>query len=115
MRVLALVIALLVLPMAAQAQDSGSSAAESVPTPNVEAPVDFYRVGSIAVGAVGGVIVANAVTGGLITPLMTVGMAGGGMNAGMVTAAVTQTAVAIAGAVGGGYLGNWYYETTLKY
>ena len=55
---------LLALPAMAMAQDAAAPAA----------PADAgYHVVAVSAGAVAGVIVANALTGGLATPVMTIG------------------------------------------
>jgi hypothetical protein len=50
-----------------------SSPAQLVPMPPPEADVSRYRVLAIAGGAVIGVIAANVITGGIITPILAVG------------------------------------------
>ena len=99
-----------------------------MPTPRVEGTVDGYRVAAIAAGAVVGVIVANVVTGGMITPVLLAGAGETGVVAAMpavaegsvlaapeavtgayYTAMAAQTAVTAAGALIGGYVGNWVY------
>ncbi len=104
MRSLFLALFLLAVPAVAQAQ-------QPVPVPVEETRIDGYRVLAIAAGAVGGVVVANAATGGLITPWLTAGMAGGGAMAGanMVVATTARAAVVTVGAVAGGFIGNWLY------
>ena len=90
---------LLALPTLAMAQNAAAPAD----------PADAgYRVVAISAGAVAGVIVANALTGGLATPVMTIG-AGGGMawDGGVALWSVISTA---AGAVAGGYFGDWLYH-----
>lgn len=106
MRNLLVAIALLAVPATAFAQSP-----QPVPVPTEEIRVDGYRVLAIAAGAVGGVVVANAATGGLITPWLTLGMAGGGTltTTNIVIIAAARTAVAVGGAVAGGFLGNWLY------
>ena len=122
MRKILLISAALVLPMNAMAQ-TATPAAESVPTPRVEGTIDGYRVAAIAAGAVVGVIVANVVTGGMITPVLLAGAGDAGMVAAMPAvaeasvvpeaAAVYDTAapavVTAAGGLIGGYIGNWVY------
>src|SRR5262245_54778088 len=111
MRKILLIGTVLVLPMNAMAQ-TAPSLAESVPTPGVEAKIDGYRVAAIAVGAVAGVIVANAVTGGMVTPVLLWGAGDAGLVAATPSVAGTaaQTAVTAAGALIGGYIGNWVYD-----
>lgn len=106
MRSLLVALFLLVVPAAAQAQT-----AQSVPVPAEEVRVDGYRVLAIGAGAIGGVIVANAATGGLITPWLTAGMASGGAMAGsnVIVVNAARTAVTAAGAIAGGFIGNWLY------
>lgn len=122
MRALILALALLVAPVAAHAQTAGDAPAAS------ESYVDGWRVGAIAAGAVGGVIVANYLTAGFLMPVMMVGggegamaggmgagmaegaMGGGAMSGAVMTAvATTRMIVTGAGAVIGGYVGNWLY------
>jgi len=115
MRHFIVVATLLLVPVAASAQDAPYGS-QSAPTPRLETGVDGYRVAAIAAGAVAGVVVANAVTGGIITPVL---MAGSGMPVGAMAqpalAATTYTFMAVqagvlgAGAVVGGYVGNWVY------
>lgn len=106
MRNLLVALFLLVVPAAAHAQT-----AESVPVPVEEARIDGYRVLAIASGAVAGVVVANAASGGLITPWLTAGMAGGGAMASsnIIVVNAARSAVTLAGAVAGGFIGNWLY------
>lgn len=106
MRNLLVAMFLLALPVTAFAQS-----AQPVPVPTEEIRVDGYRVLAIAAGAVGGVVVANAASGGLITPWLTMGMATGGTltTTNVVVIAAARTAVVTAGAVAGGFLGNWLY------
>ncbi|MEP9378621.1 hypothetical protein ABLE91_18035 [Aquabacter sp. CN5-332] len=69
------------------------------------------RVAVISVGAVAGVFVANAVTAGMITPILvatggnTAAIAAGGTYA----VAAGEAAVTAVGAVIGGYASNWLY------
>ena len=128
MRKILLIGAVLVLPMNAMAQTTTPALAEAVPTPRLETTVDGYRVAAIAAGAVAGVIVANVVTGGMITPVLLAGSGEAGMVAAMpavvdasvlavpevasgahFTTMVAQAAVTAAGALTGGYFGNWVY------
>jgi uncharacterized membrane protein YfcA len=128
------------MPMNAMAQTTPAqttaqtvqSLAEGVPTPRLETEVDSYRVAAIAAGAVVGVIVANYLTGGLITPVLLWGAGDAGMVAvaeGAVIPAVAEGAamavpeaanshfvttagqalVTAAGGMIGGYFGNWAY------
>lgn len=84
--------------------------------PSVEPRVTSYeatalRVAAISVGAVAGVFVANAVTAGMITPILvatggnTAAIAAGGTYA----IAAGEAAVTAVGAVIGGYASNWLY------
>lgn len=101
MRALILVLALLMAPLAARAQTDTPAAGTMDPSTGT------YRVVAVAVGAVAGVIVANAVTGGMATPVMMIG-AGDAMllpGSGIYVSAAT----AVIGAVAGGYFGNWLY------
>src|SRR5262245_49718823 len=109
MRKILLIGTVLVLPMNAMAQ-TAPSLAESVPTPGVEANIDGYRVAAISVGAVAGVLVANAVTGGMVTPVLLWGAGDAGLVAAAPAATAAQTAVTAAGALIGGYIGNWVYD-----
>lgn len=68
-----------------------------------------YHVVAISAGAVAGVIVANALTGGLATPVMTIG-AGGGVAVWEGGAALWSIVATAAGAVVGGYFGDWVYH-----
>lgn len=134
MRVFILLLGLIVFPFAAAAQDTtivtppaagsgtvvipdepviahGHSLSGTVPQPRLQAEVSTYRVAAIAVGAVAGVVVANAVTGGMITPILMYGSGNGAgaVMAGGYTAAATHTLVTAAGAIGGGYIADWIY------
>jgi len=91
---------LLALPTMAMAQSSATPAD----------PADAgYHVVAISAGAVAGVIVANALTGGLATPVMTIG-AGGGVAVWEGGAALWSIVSTAAGAVVGGYFGDWLYH-----
>ena len=68
-----------------------------------------YHVVAISAGAVAGVIVANALTGGLATPVMTIG-AGGGVAVWEGGTALWSIVSTAAGAVVGGYFGDWLYR-----
>jgi len=68
-----------------------------------------YHVVAISAGAVAGVIVANALTGGLATPVMTIG-SGGGVAVWEGGAALWSIVSTAAGAVVGGYFGDWLYH-----
>ncbi len=96
--------------VAADAADAAVAAArtmaESVPMPRIVAEVDGYRIMAIAAGTAGGLVAANVLTGGLITPIL----AGGPMITGSYAMAATQTAAMAAGALVGAYIGNWVYE-----
>ena len=98
--------AMLVLPSVAQAQ-------QPVPVPAEEVSVNGYRILAIGAGAVGGVVVANLATAGMITPWITAGAATGGMPAvlgtNVVVANAARAVVITAGALGGGMVGNWLY------
>jgi len=98
-------------PAAVVPAPTSPSLSSSVPSPTPEGEASFFRVASIAAGAVGGVIVANALTAGMITPVLLAGSGGGSaMMAGGTTAfAAGQAGVTIVGAVVGGYVGNWLY------
>jgi hypothetical protein len=80
---------------------------------NATAPADpadaGYHVVAISAGAVAGVIVANALTGGLATPVMTIG-AGGGVAVWEGGTALWSIVSTAAGAVIGGYFGDWVYH-----
>jgi len=102
MRRLILVLGfLLALPTMAMAQDAAP-------------PADAgYRVVAISAGAVAGVIVANALTGGLATPVVTIG-AGGGVTLWEGGAALWSIVATAAGAVVGGYHGDWLYSSWIS-
>ena len=102
MRKLLLALAFLLgLPAMAMAQDAA-------------APADAdYHVVAISAGAVAGVIVANALTGGLATPVITIG-AGGGVAALEGGAALWSIVATAVGAVVGGYHGDWIYHGWAK-
>ena len=86
-------------------------AAEALPVPHDEIEEGHsYATAAIATGAVIGVLVANAATGGMMTPVVTAGAMEGGAVMGTGYLAMASEAVVTAiGAVGGGYLGNWFY------
>src|SRR5690625_2491739 len=106
MKKVLLALFLFAVPAAAQAETL-----QPVPVPAEEVRVDGYRVLAIAAGAVGGVVAANAATGGLITPWLTAGTANGGATAGgsLLVTTAARSAVTAVGAVGGGFIGNWLY------
>lgn len=131
MRVFILLLSLIGFPLAAAAQEAvidpsavvetvpdapvgapEQSLSTAVPQPRLQAETSVYRVTAIAVGAVAGVVVANAVTGGMITPVLMYGTGTGAssaMVAGGYSAVATQALVTAVGAIGGGYIGNWIY------
>ena len=90
---------LLALPTMAMAQSA-------TPADSADAG---YHVVAISAGAVAGVIVANALTGGLATPVMTIG-AGGGVAVWEGGTALWSIVSTAAGAVVGGYFGDWLYR-----
>ncbi len=111
----------------AQSGSSEPSLAQTVPMPDVEPDVNLWRIAAISTGAVVGVVVVNAVTGGLITPVLLSGAGSAPGATGAVAAAQTGGAAVVAtttsytamaiqaastmfGAVAGGYFGNWLYE-----
>ena len=106
LKLLSITLSLTVLPTFAQAQ-------QPVPVPSEEVDVNGYRILAIGAGAVGGVIVANLATAGMITPWITAGAATGGMPAVMgsnvVVVNAARAVVLAAGALGGGTIGNWPY------
>jgi hypothetical protein len=106
LKLLSITLSLTVLPTFAQAQ-------QPVPVPSEEVDVNGYRILAIGAGAVGGVIVANLATAGMITPWITAGAATGGMPAVMgsnvVVVNAARAVVLTAGALGGGTIGNWLY------
>src|SRR5260221_13690337 len=67
MRAIALALGVTLLPAAAFAQDAAAPVADAAPG------VSGYRIAVIAAGTVAGVIAANALTGGLITPILLYG------------------------------------------
>jgi hypothetical protein len=87
------------------------SQSSTVPAPAIEGETSFYRVAAIAAGAVGGVIVANALTAGMITPVLLTGSGGASamMAGGGYALTAGQAGVTVVGAVVGGYVGNWLY------
>ena len=91
---------LLALPTMAMAQNAATPA---------DPANAGYHVVAISAGAVAGVIVANALTGGLATPVMTIG-AGGGVAIWEGGAALWSIVSTAAGAVAGGYVGDWIYH-----
>jgi uncharacterized protein YcfJ len=116
-----LIVASLVLfPATAFAQDATAptppavviekpSLSDAVPTPRETSEADGYRVAAISAGAVAGVVVANVLTGGLITPVLLAGSGGAVMSHGLGWMAVSTGTTAV-GAVAGGYAGDWLYE-----
>ncbi|WP_207461206.1 hypothetical protein [Azospirillum sp. SYSU D00513] len=102
------------MPAPAPAPAAGAvphaSAADPLPMPRDEMEQGHdYTTAAIAAGAVAGVIVANAATGGIMTPVLTAGALEGGMMGGGYLAMTSQALVSAIGAVGGGYVGNWLY------
>jgi hypothetical protein len=99
----------------APASNAAADLAQSVPMPREPTvEVSHGRIAAIAIGAAVGVVAANVVTGGMITPLVSAGMAAApaaaAAQAGVVYASVTmQAIVTAAGALVGGYVGNWFY------
>lgn len=89
MRKLLLALALALVPGMAAAQSI--EGADTLPVPReMTGGISGYRVAAISLGAVAGVALANYLTGGMLTPLMTLGYAGG------------EAAAAGAGAMEGG-------------
>jgi len=135
MRFLGFVVAALLLtPGLAMAQATTAPAGAAAPAPSLAETVPMprllvqeistYRIAAISVGAVAGVVAANVLTGGFITPLVTAGMAEVAPAAAAAGAAATaaaatggsaaleivqQTVVTAASAVVGGYIGDWLY------
>jgi hypothetical protein len=102
----------------AAAADNAADLAQTVPMPR-EPSIDVThgRVAAIAIGAAVGVVAANVVTGGLITPVLSAGMAAApavaAAQAGVAYMSVAaQAVVTAAGALVGGYVGNWWYGTS---
>jgi hypothetical protein len=60
----------------AQEAPAAPSLSEQVPMPDTESYTGFWRITAISVGAVVGVVVVNAITGGLITPVLLAGTEG---------------------------------------
>jgi hypothetical protein len=137
MRILVLALALLIMPLAALAEDAsapGPSLSETAPPPHHKPPaLSAGRKVAIALGALAGVVVTNVVTGGLITPVLGAGFleaapvaaaAGAAPPVAAGAAALAQTGVIAAeetylagigrialtavGAVIGGEVGNWF-------
>ena len=84
------------------------AAGEAIPVPRSMAPtVSVYRISAIAIGTVAGAIVGNLLTSGLMTPVLTGGLAGPGIAAATggayAVSAITTTFFAGIGA----YLGSW--------
>lgn len=102
MRAMIFAVILAMLPAVANAQTDNSV---TVPLPTISSDTDGYRIAAIAAGAVGGVIVANLVTGGLATPVIA-----GSFVANSALTTISQLAATVVGAVGGGYVGNWLYD-----
>jgi hypothetical protein len=117
MRKFLIVASIALFPAAAAAQEATAPAAsstpslsESVPLPRAESGLDGYQVAAISVGALAGVVVANMVTGGLITPVLMSGAGGAGVMAHGVGWMAVKAGVTAVGAVGGGYAGDWVYQ-----
>jgi hypothetical protein len=70
-------------------------------------PVSGYRVAAISFGAAAGVLVVEAISGGMATPVV-LGAGGGAAVQGGNT--VMATAMVAMGAWMGGAIGNWLYE-----
>jgi hypothetical protein len=82
----------------AQEAPAAPSLSESVPLPDTEAYTGFWRITAISVGAVVGVIAANALTGGMITPIVAAGVAEAPVAAAAVPAAGAAAVDAVAAA-----------------
>lgn len=103
-----------VAPSGSEATTGAGSPAETAPMPSGPVDVDGYHIAAIAAGAVGGVIVANIVTGGMATPFMTGATLANGVtmvaNGATWLASLSELAVTGIGAIGGGYVGDWLYN-----
>lgn len=98
------------LPAAPSAAPSTPSLSETVPLPRAESGLDGYQVAAISIGAIAGVVVANVVTGGMIAPVMMAGAGGAAVMADGMGWMAVKAGVTLAGAVGGGYVGDWVYQ-----
>jgi hypothetical protein len=121
MRKFLIVTSIVLFPAVAAAQDATAPAppaivpdkptlSESVPLPRSETGLDGYQVAAISIGALAGVVVANVVTGGLITPVLMSGAGGAGVMAHGVGWMAVKGGVTAVGAVAGGYGGDWVYQ-----
>lgn len=94
---LVIVLAVGLVPAAAQAQTAAAPAASS--------SFDGYRAAAITAGVVGGAVVATIITDGLILPII----ASGGNNMAGMAANLVSVAGTVYGAVAGGlYADQWY-------
>lgn len=96
---LAIVLAVGLMPAAAQAQTAAA------PAPAASSSFDGYRAAAITAGVVGGAVIATVITDGLILPII----ASGGNNMAGVAANLVSVAGTVYGAVAGGlYADQWY-------
>jgi hypothetical protein len=120
MRAIALALLLLLAPGLARAQsaqpagDATKVAAsnanamdDGMPMPGGAASVSGYRVAAISFGAAAGILVVEAMSGGMATPVI---LGAGGASAAQSGAVVMGTAMYAMGAWMGGAVGNWLYE-----
>jgi hypothetical protein len=114
MRHLVVVASLLLVP-GATLVPGAAVAQTAAPTTVAQegAGLEGHRMLAIAVGAVVGVIVANGLTGGMITPVLLAGTGGGtpvlAAAAAEPAVAAVQAGIIIVGGMVGGYLGDWVY------
>ena len=101
----------LLWPFAAHGQDrlppvavEPPSLSEMATVPRIEAEASGYHIVVIAAGAVVGVIAANYLTGGLITPLLAAGTGTAGATAPGAAAGLGTTAIATLVAIEAGWL-----------
>ena len=120
MRAIALALLLLLAPGLASAQSAQPAADvakvaassptamnESMPMPGGMDSVSGYRVAAISFGAAAGILVVEAMSGGMATPVL---LGAGGAAAAQGGGTVMGTAMFAMGAWMGGAVGNWLYE-----
>ena len=93
------------------AADAAAAADATLPLPRSMAPVvSPYRVAAMAVGTVAGALIGNLLTDGLMTPILTGGLAGPGVAA-ATSSAYAVSAITTAFFAGiGAYIGVWVTE-----
>jgi hypothetical protein len=105
MRAIIFAAALALTPAVANAQSATVSGGSG-------STLDGYHIAAISAGAVGGLIVANMLTGGMATPVVAGAVGDGALltNGSLWFTSISEAAVTAFGAIGGGYVGDWLYS-----